>query len=595
MNAMTCRALVARFAPFFFWVVAAAAVTAGPARAQERCSTLRFAFQPDCFEPPCTRRKLADRLDLGPQIAVWVESADRARFVDTLMVTSLTAKRGIGNRPGVWNMPSGPKQPYGKRTMVLPVWGWSRGVLYDQVIMQDGQEGWMGFHEPISSPDPYFCRPMSFSEIDVDAVSCPTKVFNSAKGRFAPELPKLPYPPRGDLNPANISSNDCDTPSSSMPCASSAQRFASVNDLDAVAAATPPFGRTHEGYWTIPAALAEGDYALMLEVNREFDQTAQHTYPAHDDTMLSQSGFTQTGLPNNIGQPSVVFRVPFRVGDQPGFGSTDSLAGYADFDGATGTLHPPDSTISNGPGSGAGRLLSIPTPWPDQPATMGKLFVRVDCGQSENGQSRQCEPPPPPPAPVTDMVVLRTDATSAKIEFRHSGDGGRPVLGYDVRIRQGEQGSTEENFLQAIPVAHVDPADPGSMASFTIGELKPLTTYVVGVRAKGRCGAQSALTQQMFTTADLEFTQLTGCFIATAAYGSALAESVHILRRLRDRVRSDSALTGAVVDLYERSSPPLATVLGNTEVGRAIVRQVLAPAVELLRVAGGPPPAPRAR
>ena len=103
-------------------VIFAGAAFAVPARAQN-CMTLRYDFQPDCYHAPgdaaCLRS--VDRLDLGPQIAVWVESADRTMFVDTLMVTNMTAARGIGNRPGVSNFLSGPLFPYGKRSMALPL------------------------------------------------------------------------------------------------------------------------------------------------------------------------------------------------------------------------------------------------------------------------------------------------------------------------------------------------------------------------------------------------------------------------------------------------------------------------------------------
>src|SRR6187551_429153 len=56
----------------------AVVVVVAPARAQT-CMVLRYDFQPDCYRAPgggaCLRS--IDRLDLGPQIAVWLESADR--------------------------------------------------------------------------------------------------------------------------------------------------------------------------------------------------------------------------------------------------------------------------------------------------------------------------------------------------------------------------------------------------------------------------------------------------------------------------------------------------------------------------------------
>jgi hypothetical protein len=545
-----------------------------------RCAVLRYAFQPECFQPPCApvKRKLADRLDLGPQVAVWVETADRSRFVDTLMVTNLTARFGVANRPGLMNLPSGPKHPYGKRLMALPVWAWTRGKLYPQVVMQDGHEEWMGFHESTSSPDPYYCRPMGLAEVDVDAVSCPTKVFNSAKGRLAAELPKVPYPPRNDL--MTFTERDCDVAAVGVPmCARSAEQFKALNDLDSVAAATPPFEKTFEGAWTIsPQMRADADYVLVVEVNREFDQNASYRPLAYEDKMLSKNGFTQTGMANNLGQPSVIFRVPFRIDGTSSFGVTAAMAGYGSAEGVNGTVNAPDSTISKGPGSGEGRLRTVPAPWAEQAGTSGKVFVKLeDC--ADHGTAGECSPSPAAPFPVTDIsLVGEPEATAATIEFRHSAAEGKPVGSYDIRLRQGKMGS-DENFIEGVPVGRVEPQPPGTMATVELRELKPLTDYVIGVRALGRCGTQSMLVQKQFTTADFEFTQLTGCFIATAAYGSSLAPAVNSLRAARDRAKTRSSLAAAVVDLYERSSPPVAAVLGQSDGARAIIRQLLAPAL----------------
>ena len=561
--------------------------TTAPPGAAIRCTTLRYAFQTECFEPPCppVKRKLGDRLDLGPQVAVWIESADRSRFQDTLMVTNLTAKHGIGNRPGLANLPSGPKHPYGKRLMALPVWAWARGKLYPQVVMQDGHEEWMGFHENISSADPYYCRPMELAEVDVDAISCPTKVFNSAKGRLAPELPAIPYPPRNDL--LIFGERDCDSTDKQVNgCPRSAEMFKSLNDLDAVAAATPLFDRVYEGRWTVsPTLPADGEYALMVEVNREFDQNGSHRYPAYVDRMLTDNGFTQTGLGNNLGQPSVVYRVPFRIDGQGSTGSTATIAGYGAPDGATGMLRAPDSTISQSPGSGEGRLRTIAPPWTDlagEALPQAKVFVRLDGCSPVMDPSNACLVRPPAPPAVTDMTSTEEAATSATIHFRHSGDQGAPVLDYDIRLHNGAT-VEEENFLEGVPLGRVEPGPPGSEASFAVRELKPNSTYVVAIRAVGRCGTTSPLVQVVVNTKDMRFTQLTGCFVATAAYGSSLAPALTGMRTVRDRARRGSALGAAVVDLYERSSPPVAAALGSSDGLRAVVRTLLAPVAAALK------------
>ncbi len=91
-------------------------------------------------------------------------------------------------------------------------------------------------------------------------------------------------------------------------CAASATSYATLNDLDAVAAATPPYGAPYTGTWTIPTTLPAGDYALLVEVNKEFDNNAAHTHPSYTDPQLSGYGLT-----NNFGQPSVVYRVPIQI------------------------------------------------------------------------------------------------------------------------------------------------------------------------------------------------------------------------------------------------------------------------------------------
>ena len=134
------------------------------AHAAGGCGDVVYSFQPDCYQPKGdgTCGQTLQHLDFGPQIAVWIDGQSHARR--TLMVTSLTATRGIGNRPGVWDFRSGPKFPYGKRWMSLPLWAYARGKLFDTAFMQDDRETWMGFHEAHSSKETYFCRPLGSSE-----------------------------------------------------------------------------------------------------------------------------------------------------------------------------------------------------------------------------------------------------------------------------------------------------------------------------------------------------------------------------------------------------------------------------------------------
>jgi hypothetical protein len=593
--------------PAALGVAAAVILGGGPAAtAQMRPLQVRYTFQPDCFRPslsaPCDKPRTGTRLDLGPQIAVWVETA-AGRFVDTLMVTSAVATRGIGNRPGHWSLPSSPKFPYGKRPMAMPIWAHARGVMYTAVIMQDGvdKEFWLGFHEAVSSPDPYYCRPMALSEIDVDAVTCPTAVFNSVKGRLSPDQPSLPYPPRNDLR--MFTDRDCDE-RPGPGCPMSAPMFADLNDLDAVATATPPYGRSFTGTWSVPAAVADGDYRLLLEISKEFDNNAAHSHMAFTDRSLADSG-----LKNNFGQPSVVFSVPFRLSrGVAGQWAGSAIAGYGEWDGRSGRMHPPDSAISEAPGSGVGRLLVIALPALRGGGTIsGRLHVR-------NDPSGEVPPPPDggdrpgpdgggdgsagadggdggavgPPCPVSTVAVAALEIPapnlkpeSAEARFVEPGAGTfAAVERYQARVWQGNE-HTEAAFLGGVPLDSLSPGMAGGVVTFEVRNLKAQQAYTIGVRAVGRCG-EGPVAYAGFTTPVRKFTQLSGCFIATAAYGSPQAAGVAALRRLRDRARPASPLAAAAAALYERASPPLAGLLRATEGGRAVVRAGLDPVVAIV-------------
>ncbi|MEY2920118.1 MAG: hypothetical protein RL261_1423, partial [Pseudomonadota bacterium] len=69
------------------------------------------------------------------------------------------------------------------------------------------------------------------------------------------------------------------------------------------------------------------------------------------------------------------------------------------------------------------------------------------------------------------------------------------------------------------------------------------------------------------------------CFIATAAYGSALEPHVTALREFRDRYLQRSALGRAFIRFYYRHSPPIAAIIARHDSLRFVVRMLLAPLV----------------
>jgi YD repeat-containing protein len=70
-----------------------------------------------------------------------------------------------------------------------------------------------------------------------------------------------------------------------------------------------------------------------------------------------------------------------------------------------------------------------------------------------------------------------------------------------------------------------------------------------------------------------------GCFVATAAYGSALDPHVQALRDVRERWLRPHLGGRIAIALYESASPPLAAWIAEREWARSATRWLLAPLV----------------
>jgi hypothetical protein len=135
--------------------------------------------------------------------------------------------------------------------------------------------------------------------------------------------------------------------------------------------------------------------------------------------------------------------------------------------------------------------------------------------------------------------------------------------------------------------------DTLDLTSITVpsGTLSNYATYNWHVRHQDNHNAWSNWSAETsFTVSSM--TGLTGwCFIATAAYGTPMAEEVQILREFRDKYLLTNPPGRAFVDFYYRVSPPIAEFITEHPNLKPIVRVGLVPAVVMSTVAVNTTPA----
>ena len=71
------------------------------------------------------------------------------------------------------------------------------------------------------------------------------------------------------------------------------------------------------------------------------------------------------------------------------------------------------------------------------------------------------------------------------------------------------------------------------------------------------------------------------CFIATAAYGTSVAEEIAILRDFRDQYLLTNPVGEALVELYYHVSPPIADFITEHPALKPVVRAILMPAIAI--------------
>jgi hypothetical protein len=502
------------------------------------------------------------------QIVIWIEDL-AGKVLETPYITRLTGQFGLANRPGAPLLKTDFKWPYGRREMVMPIWAHRRDKHYPKVMMGgvcghspstrcpdsslcagDCEDSTIAYHSRVSSYEPFYCSPSGPSGIDV--MSCASKG-TFAKGAYAPPPAFSLYPPRADITAFNSAVDHADL-----------KDFAAQNDLVAVSAATPPAGAPVDPpvSW-IPAALPEGDYVAYIELSQESDFNASHDHPNQADTV---SAWDFEGH-KFLGQPSIIYTVPFHYGATASSAIATQYAGYSTWDGSDGVIHPPDGTITtNKVGSGAGRLMDVND-------GVDVYRVKVVVGT--------CSVRPGPTGGAITNLVLTPSANAIKVSFQGPPGEVSPER-YQVRYREGSTPITGEMFDMQIAGPNVAAGAPGATLTTDLVGLQNTTSYAVGVRAVSASGEHSAVVSQVASTVAPKYAVLHGCFVATAAFGSPMARSVDALRAFRDRRLLSNPAGQLATAVYYAFSPPLANAIATDDALRALARAALRPIVALL-------------
>jgi hypothetical protein len=126
-------------------------------------------------------------------------------------------------------------------------------------------------------------------------------------------------------------------------------------------------------------------------------------------------------------------------------------------------------------------------------------------------------------------------------------------------------------------------APAGARIDVDLGGLAAERRYYVAVRAVDICNVPGAMAVTDYVTPEIEFTTVSPCFVATAAYGTPMADEIGALRRFRDRHLRTNALGRALVSAYETVGPHVADAIRGDDDLRAATRALLAPIVAAAR------------
>jgi hypothetical protein len=177
-----------------------------------------------------------------------------------------------------------------------------------------------------------------------------------------------------------------------------------------------------------------------------------------------------------------------------------------------------------------------------------------------------------------DIVTISSPSDSYRYEVTSTGRG---TYGLDIACIEGSQGInfTATDVPAALGTVHEYIIDWDALARGEEG-------VIVNVDSEGDGTIDYTLTAGSTLTGE-EFMPLSGCFIATAAYGTPMAEEIQILREFRDEYLLANPLGQALTNIYYSASPPIAEFITDHPGLKPVARAGLAPALAASALAVG--------
>ena len=166
-----------------------------------------------------------------------------------------------------------------------------------------------------------------------------------------------------------------------------------------------------------------------------------------------------------------------------------------------------------------------------------------------------------PPRKPSSLVADLEDTTTITITWSDNSDD---ELGFRLMRKRYIGGAFS-------PIATIE----ANVTEYTDSDLKNDSNYYYKVCAYNHAGESEYSDTDYATTGNDD----SGCFIATAAYGSLMEPHVRILRDFRDRFLTTSAIGKEFLNLYYRYSPPIAHFIKQHDTIRFMVRWSLLPFV----------------